>query len=320
VTQARATLLWLVVPLAGCAVGRQIAADNGDLADYRAFRVAAHEGTRLRRAQAYFEAHPKGRWADEVRAAFDQEEEAYFEAAKTSRDRVRDYLVDLPKGPHADAAMALLVALDTKVEDVETARLMRDARRTEATLEAAAQKRRTVGEAIADDIAALLDPSVYGASLDDASPLLRKALGGEAPFTWGRLPPRREADYFFALPSREGVDVDARVATIVVSVALDGGRVVEGRIEGQDVFVRWDEADNVRSLDASSQNHRAEAAFHAQEFLEGAFEGRLPAARCAVARAEGELLHRTCDGWSAVVRWGRAEGEPDVVAIRGPTH
>jgi hypothetical protein len=302
--------------LPACAMGRQIAADNDDLADYRAFRVAAHEGTRLRRAQGYLEAHPKGRWAAEVRAVFEEEEPAYFEAAKTSRDKVRDYLVDLPQGPHADAAMSLLVALDAKVEDVETARLLRDARRTEATLEAAAQKRRALGEAITNAVAALLDPAVYGAPLDDAPPLLRRVLGGEATFTWGRLPARRESDYFFVLPSREGGD--SRVATMVVAVTLDAGRIVEGRIEGGDLFVRWDEADNLRPLDASSPNHRAEAAYHAQEILEGALEAHLPAGRCALARVEGELLRRACDGWSAVVRWGRSEREADVVAIRGP--
>ena len=87
---------------------------------------------------------------------------------------------------------------------------------------------------------------------------------------------------------------------------------------GLDLFVRWDEADLVRSLDASSPNHRSEAAHHARELLDGALEARLPAARCREAPGDGELVRRACDGWSARVQWGQDEGHPDVVVIRGP--
>src|SRR5579862_9704831 len=84
----------------GCAVPTQMFAAADDYADYRQFRVAAEPGKRLARAQAYLERHPRGHWADEVRVAFDSEEEAWFEAAKESRARARDYVVDLPHGPH----------------------------------------------------------------------------------------------------------------------------------------------------------------------------------------------------------------------------
>src|SRR5262249_33157354 len=56
----------LVAALPACAAGRQLVADSADLTDYRAFRVAAFEGTRLARASAYLEAHPRGAWAEEV--------------------------------------------------------------------------------------------------------------------------------------------------------------------------------------------------------------------------------------------------------------
>src|SRR5260370_10324735 len=90
---------------AGCAVGRQMLADSGDLADYRTFRVAEHEGVRLARATRYLEAHPRGVWADEVRATLDREEPLYFEAATASRAKTSEYLTDLPHGPHAPAAI-----------------------------------------------------------------------------------------------------------------------------------------------------------------------------------------------------------------------
>jgi hypothetical protein len=122
---------------------------------------------------------------------------------------------------------------------------------------------------------------------------------------------------FFVLPSREGRQ--DRVLTMTVSVEQDpGGGIAAGRVEGQDLFVRWDEADLVRSLDASSPNHRSEAAFHARERLEGALEARFPAARCTVPSGGlDELVHRACDGWTVVVRWGEREGQPDVIEVRG---
>jgi hypothetical protein len=306
----------VVVLLTGCAAFKQVVAENSDLADYRSFKVAAREGVRLARAQAYLEAHPHGTWAGDVRAAFDAEEPPYFEACQRSRAGVSDYLVDLPRGPHVPAAFALLVAYDAKVEDVETARLMRDARRTEAQLEAAAAGRRAVGEAILGAVGALCEDNVYGGSIDEAPPSLRRTLGGEAAPTWGPIPARRQRDRFFVLPTQGGRE--SRVASMTVSVERDErGAITAGRIEGQDLFVRWDEADLVRSLDASSPNHRSEAAFHARERLEGAFEARMPAVRCAAKPGPDELVRRTCDGWTAVVRWGQREGQPDVVDVRG---
>jgi hypothetical protein len=301
----------------GCAAGRQLTAADADFRDYRAFRVAARAGLRLSRAVQYLAAHPAGQWAAEVQQALDAEEPAFFEACQASRDKARDYLVDLPNGPHAAAAMALLVEYSTKVEDVATARLLRDARRTEAKLEAAASRRRAVGEAILAATAALLEDNVYGARIEDTPPALRRVLGGEAPVSWGTVPSRREADYFFVLPTLEGRE--GRVATMTVRALAPAGVVVEGRIEGTDLFVRWDESDLVRPLDASLPNHRSEAALHAQELLAGALEARLPQARCDAPREGGELVHRACDGWTAIVRWGQAEGEPDVVTIRGPS-
>lgn len=297
-------------------MGRQLVADDADFRDYRAFRVAVAEGLRLARAAQYLEAHPDGEWATEVKLVFEAEEPAFFEASQASRDKAREYLVDLPNGPHAAAAMALLVEYSMKVEDLATAHLLRDARRTEAKLEGAASRRRALGEAILAATGALLADGVYGARIEDTPPALRRVLGGEAPVTWGTVPSRREADYFFVVPSPEGRQ--SRVATVAVRALADAGGVVEGRIEGPDLFVRWDEADLVRPLDASSPNHRSEAALHAQELLAGALEARLPEARCTQPRADGELLHRACDGWTAIVHWGNAAGQPDVVAIRGP--
>ncbi len=315
---ATAAAVALASLLGGCAASRQIFADDADFRDYRAFRVAAGSGVRLSRARAYLGTHPRGQWSGEVREAFDAEEPAFFAACQASRASAREYLVDLPDGPHAEAALALLVEYSMHVDDLATARLLRDARRTEAKLEAAAARRRAVGEALLAATGALLEDGVYGARVEDTPPALRRVLGGEAMVSWGTVPARRDTDAFFVLPTAEGRQ--ERVASFTVRVVVREGAVVEGRIEGDDLFVRWDEADLVRPLDASSPNHRSLAALHAQEQLEGALEARLPAVRCGQPKAAdgGDLVRRACDGWTATVRWGRAEGEPDSLAIRGP--
>src|ERR1700722_6068163 len=113
--------------LSGCAVPKALFTSNSDLADYRAFRIAAHEGVRLARAQRYVERHPRGMWVDEGRRAFDQEEPAYLDRASETRAKTSEYLADLPRGPHAEAAIALLTAFDTHLEDADTDRLLHEA-------------------------------------------------------------------------------------------------------------------------------------------------------------------------------------------------
>ena len=306
--------------LEGCAAGAQMIASDDDLADYRTYRVAAHEGTRLARAQKYLVAHPHGTWAAEVRAAFDDEEPAYFERLSDTRKGASDYLSDLPRGPHADAAIALLTAYDTKVDDVETANLMREARRSEAMLDRASADRRAVSEAILSAVGAFLDPNVYGARIDDAPAPLLHALAGTTRPTWGRTVAHRDYDLYFTLPTRP--ERESRVANLVIAAVIKNGVVEEGMIEGPDLFVHWDEADQVRALDPTSLNHRAAAAFHAKDLLTGAMEARVPASRCeASARNEpgtDELIVRRCDGWTVVVTWARRAGDRDRVVIRGP--
>jgi hypothetical protein len=314
----RAAAVGLAVACGGCAALRPVVADTGDLADYRAFRAAAHPGVRLGRAQHYLEAHPRGAWAAEVRAAFDAEEPAYFESMSATREGTREYLADLSHGPHADAAIARLIVFDTRIEDEEAARMLREARRTETMLGRASEQRRGVGEAVLADLAALLEPSVYGASIDDAPPLLARALGGPARPSWGRLPARREEDLFFSLPARP--ERVSRLLTVVVAVHSARGVIDEGRIEGADLFVHWGEADQMQPLDPTRDADRRRAAAHVRELVGGAIEARLPADRCTIPASNlGDLIARACDGWSARVTQSPAPGGIDAIVIRGPS-
>lgn len=310
----------LVVALAsGCAGLRPMVAPPDDLEDYRAFRVAAAEGTRLARAKRYLERHPNGAWAREVRAAFDEEEPRYFERAQASREGVRRYLADLPEGPHAGAALALLIAFGSSMHDAELRDIARRVRYDDAKLEAAAVQRRAVGEGILARVGVLLDEDVYGAPRADAPPKLRALFFGRsasAPTWGGGAPSRSEDDYFFVQPTRP--DRESRLLTLEIALVETDGVVTGATVEGTDMFVRWTEADRIVRLDASASEDRAEAEAHAMGQLEGAFERRLPSASCPDRRAGRELYHRACGGWEVVVVPGARAGDKDVIIIRAP--
>jgi hypothetical protein len=298
-----------------CAVPTQMLAASGDLADYRAFRAAEHEGTRLARAQQYLERHPNGRWADEVRSTFQAEEPAWFEGAKGSHTRARDYVVDLPRGPHAQAARALLGLYYEPEVDLDMLELMAEARRSAAYLELQSERRKRVSELILEELAALLDPATAGAKLDALPEALATVLRGSHPCTWGKCVPTglREDEIYFGLPTP--TEVEARVAKVRLKLVLDRGRAVGGRIEGQDLFVCWAEANQIRVLDASAASDRTAAAGDVADVLSGALEARLPAARCAAKRQAGEVVARACDGWHVSVRMGARPGDKDVISV-----
>lgn len=314
---AGATIAGLVlVASAACAVPKQMLASSDDLADYRAYRLASREGTRLARAQRYLKRHPHGAWAAEVRRTFDVEEIAWFEAAKGSRAIAKDYLVDLPRGPHAEAARALLALFNERESDLDMLELLAQSRRTAATLDLESERRKRVGEVVLDELAAMLDPATWGANLDDPPPALGAALRGRTAQTWGSGPPGiREDELFFVLPTP--TETQARVAQVRFRLVLSHGRVTRAMIEGEDLFVRWIEANEIRVLDATSPADRGAAADAVVEILGGAVEARLPE-RCAVEPGPGELLARACEGWLVSVRMGNRAGDDDVIIVQGP--
>jgi hypothetical protein len=311
-----ALLLVVIAAVTGCAELRPMIAPSDDLEDYRAFRVAAAEGTRLARAKRYVDRHPKGVWVREVQAAFEEEEPRYFERAQASREGIRRYLADLPEGPHADAALALLMAFGSSMQDAELRDIARRVRYEDAKLEAAAVQRRAVGEAILSAVGVLLDDDVYGAPLSMAPSKLRAMLLGKNAPTWGRVPNRNEDDYFFVLPTRP--DRESRLLTLEISVVESNGVVTGGAVEGTEMLVRWAEADQIVRLDSSAPEDRTEAQVHAMGRLEGALERRFPSATCPDLRKDRELYHRACNGWEAVVVPGTKAGDKDSVIIRAP--
>jgi hypothetical protein len=306
----------LALMLVGCGGLKAMVAPPSDLDDYRAYRVAAAEGTRLARAKRYIEAHPKGAFVDEVRTAYDEEEPRYFERAQESREGLRRYLADLPEGPHAEAALALLIAFRSSMQDAELLDLARKVRFEDAKLEAAAVQRRAVGEAILSAVGVLIDEDVYGAPLAEAPPKLRVLLQGKRTATWGGFLPRREEDYFFILPTRP--DRESRLLTLAITLAEEGGVVSGGTIEGSDMLVRWAEADKIVRLDSSAEEDRTEAQIHTMGRLEGALERRFPTGSCTDLRKGLELYHRSCNGWEGIVIAGERAGDKDSIILRAP--
>lgn len=312
---ASVAALALVVSTGGCATLRPMVASSSDLEDYRAFRVAGAEGTRLARARTYLERHPKGAFAEEVHAAFEDEEPRFFEASQATHEGARRYLADLPDGPHAAAALALLTALGSSMQDAELRDIARKARYDDAKLESAAVQRRAVGEAILGAIGVLLDEAVYGVPRTEGPPALRTLMSGRTGSTWGTVPSRREEDLYFLLPTRP--DRESRLVTLEVTLTEEAGVVSGGRVEGADMLVLWAEADQIVKLDPSASEDRTEAQVHAMDRLGGALERRFPEASCPDARARAELYHRACAGWEVVVLPGTHAGDKDAIIVRG---
>jgi hypothetical protein len=302
----------------GCALARPMIAEDHDLADYRAYRVAAHPGARLFYADEYLREHPKGAWVDEVRADFDHDEEAYFERAKTSRDAAREYLAFLPHGPHAPQTVALIAAFDTNLEELELAEVARKVRHNEATLESAAVARRRVSEVILAAVGALSDDNVYSAPFGTQPEPIARVLAPRAPATWGKIPDARVHDLYFVLPTRP--ERESRVASISIRLERgDDGRVVRGVVEGEDLFVRWLEADRIVALDPTQLGDRTEAGEHALDILGGALESRFPRNHCLVREARNALYARACDGLSVVMTMAESAGALDRIVFTADT-
>ncbi len=277
----------------GCAVGRQMVAPNDDFADYREYRMAAHPGVRLRRAHEYLSRHTDGTFAGEVAAAFDEEENVYFERSKASRAGARDYLADLPDGPHAPQALAAIVAFDSRVDDVETARLLRDARKTERLLEQAANQRRKVSETLVAWVVAAARREVFERPAAELRGALRDALGPGAT--------KATVEMFYSVPTLR--ERQSRLLQITLELAEDGGTLARITIEGEGLFARWAEADTMQALADDDESAKARA--HVRDVLAGALEAAMPAARCGKTDGSADAFFaRACDHLRVVATWG----------------
>lgn len=302
----------LAAAAGGCAETRAALAPTSDLDDYRHFRLAASEGTRLRRAMGYLARHPDGTFAAEVRDAFAREEPRYWSAALATRAGALRYAAELPEGPHAHLLPTLLAAHARDDAAIGLRALEGDAARAEGRLEALAEQRRRASALAALAVAAVAERENLGLVDEAFGPALARALAGDGRVTWGGGA-RRSHDRFFRVPVAGGLE--SRVLTVDVEAVRREGRVLEVRAAGPDLFVRWFEAERLVVLDPASPADRAEAAAFALERIAGALEATYPPARCRADAPEALVLRR-CDGLEVEVAQGAGPGDDDRLVAR----
>jgi len=243
--------LLLPLLLASCAVMRPIVASNGDLVEARQVKLAHAEGDRLSRMGKYLEHRPNGEWAGEFRVAFDAEEPAFYRASTKSRAAAIDYLAWLPRGPHAEAAFALVRSFDEPVAETEEARMLKSAEENEKRLERLAQERQDAKDAALEAARVLVDPINYGRPVEQSPELARFMLGG---LNFGRTPTKRTRVLSFTIPSKTGPVVRTLEFTVTLTRSSDV-QVTGAVIDGPDLFQRWAEATLVREVSASEAEH-----------------------------------------------------------------
>jgi hypothetical protein len=239
--------LMTLVATSSCAVVRPIIASNGDLADARQVKLARAEGDRLSRMHEYLEHRPHGEWAAEFRAAFDAEEPAFYLSATKSRSAAIDYLAWLPRGPHAEAAFALVRSFDEPVAETEEARMLKAAQENEKRLERLAQERQDAKDGVLEASSVLVDPVNYGRPVEQSPELARFMLGG---LNMGRTPTKRTRVLSFTIPSKNGPLPRTLEFTVTLTKG-DGEKVTGAVIDGPDLFQRWAEASLVREVSPS---------------------------------------------------------------------
>jgi hypothetical protein len=299
----RLLALALLGGLAACAPFRPVTASSGDLADYRRTRLAATVPEHLVACAAYLEHHPDGAWAAEVRADWEAGELAYFERAKTSRERAVEYLSWLPHGPHADAALAVLRAFDGHVADDETAHLVAAAKKTTAALDRQANERKAIEDDVLAEIAAVARAPL-GAAPSAASDLFA-VVRGPRPTTWGDGLVRTDRDAW-VLPTREGPV--ARELERTIAIELRDGVVAAVELRGGGLFVALAEIAATRPF---ADGERGAALAHVIDVVKGALSA---GAGCTDEEVDGGFTRR-CSGSIVYVRQGEA-GALDRIGIR----
>ncbi len=303
-----ALVLALVLPTTlGCAALRPVTASSDDLADYRKTRLAATVPEHLVASAAYLERHPRGAWADEVRASWETEELAYFERSQSSRERALEYLSWLPHGPHADAALAVVRAFDGHVADDETAHLVAAAKKTTAALDAQANERKALEDELLAAIAAIVRAPLGGPF--SAAPDLVRVVRGARASTWGDGLERVEHDAF-VLPSRDGPIARELERTIVADERE--GVLVGAELRGLHLFATLLELASTRP---SSDADAPAALAHVVDVAKGALP---PAAAGCSDDASDRGWVRRCPGVVVYVRPGEpgVADSPDRVGIR----
>jgi hypothetical protein len=318
--RARALALLCSVCLlpSGCSAGTRLLSSPAEYGAFRVTRAGYTVEDRLAGADRYLDAYPKGRFADEVRARFDREEQAFYDSHQTSIDGLDWYLHVLPAGPHAAQASMRRAELAAEERQRRGDSLVAQGRVTERRLARAARSRQAVVDAFGTWIGSLAADDAWGRPTWAQPGAVIEAMRlGPDPGACDDLGCKRVQSIAFQIPVAGG-GLDERAATFDLGLELRRGGVWRASIRGPELFSRAWEAARGKALPADKLEARAEAVGYAVDLVSGAFEGVAPADRCNRGITPPVILRRACDGWLVEVTVGDTPADDDIVLIEGP--
>jgi hypothetical protein len=292
-------------------------APQDEYAAYRRVRTSRTVEDRLKASDWYLDRYPAGRWIGDVRPWFERAEIKFFVHHEENASGLEKYLEVLPHGPHAVLARKELARHRTRVVEGQKSRLEVDARYTEARLAALARMRENTRDTLGAWVGRLLSIDSWGERTS--------RLDHEFIYAWRIDKPSgrcvedhctKLVELPFELPG--GGDQAAREMDFEVVLSLRQGMVQEGSLQGPGMFSRLYEAVRSKPVAAGDTGARVQAIAFAVEFLSGAVEARLPAAKCAADPVGETVMKRACDGWTLEAV---APGDPasdDRIVVRGP--
>jgi hypothetical protein len=311
--------LAVALNVGGCSLVQSITAPSDEYAAYRGVRTARRVEDRLKASDAYLEKYPQGQWRQDVRPWFERAEAKYYARREDNAVGLAEYLEVLPHGPHADSARRELARHRARTAEGRNAQLVYDARYTEARLSELARQRESARDMLGAWVGRLLTIRAWGERTS--------ALDHEFIFAW-RIdkPAGRCVDDWcaklvelpFELPG--GGDEAKRELDFEVVLSLRAGMVSVASLQGPGMFSRLYEAARSKPVVAGDAVARIQAIAFAREFIGGAAEATLPAARCAAEDVGRVVLKRACDGLTMEVIAAEDAAEDDAVVVSGPSH
>jgi hypothetical protein len=303
---------------AGCGFPARALSSPGEYEAYRTTRVGYTVEARLQASRVYLGRFPKGRFVDEVRQRFEEEEGNFYRVSSKTKHGLEWYLQTLPDGPHATEASLMLVELAKRAAEEQEDELVQRGRSIERRLARAEALRREAVEALVGWISALASSQAWGRpTWEQPAELLRGIRGLPDPGRCDDLRCLRGRTVVFQIPVAGG-GLEERAATFDFVLELEQGRVIRGVLQGPALFSRFYEASQGRPLPKDPLEARAEAVGYALEVVGGAFEAVAPGATCDQGITPPVVLARRCGGWKVTVTVGDGAAEDDRLEVEGP--
>lgn len=309
--RAWAALLSLAA-LAGCNAGQVFIASPGDYADYRRVRIADSYDGRMAAAWHYLQERPDGRYAERLRAYFARAEPVFYRVRSKSIPGIQAYLSALPDGPHSKDALVLLGELkrDRRREELD----MRAARQTTARLDAEKQNLALAAGMTLFWTRSLLEPSLWKAPFDEASPELlsrfRLALPEPICHADDPAPGQQRCGKTVTTPYTLRVGRKRLERSISLDVELvlgEGYKLDRAILSGRGLLLRGEEARVGKPLDdGSADEHRRASERFLAELTMRLFADQL---LCNGGTDDGGTTLLVCEDLRVTVEPGGTKGD-----------